>query len=1312
MYDMECDDDDWKQFLQGFTEPLEELFKQTEDEEQDPEYNIMADDKINDIDNEEFRMDKAVKITKKEVQQLWEEFFEYLSNASDTCPEENGAKTVGLNSSQAPDTSRISRDEINSENFNILNCSNVCEESTFNVVQKEMPKEAIDLYQISHQHLCILEQQMRQHIQMLTQNFLLTYDHPELHSSSVQFKEYLLNLKFLSEGKMFSTFRPINLFPALKLIEEWIEMFSHTDNENVKKTKEHVQAELLKSVQYKMTGNWQYLVTFPKLILETIAKSDVFLYPALLPKIPFKSDQFASSRIGFTAAEDHLLVFGLDMFEKFLFETSPHLKNLMGKPPLKKVVALVSKYMMPHRSSQIILKHIYQSKHPRCLTNPIQQYMLRQKLTPIVHYVYPLQHVVPPCRRLPKELPEQWRNFIYPTETNNALQNTNIIVLSGPLNLSPIYPSPVPVIPTRNVSVPKAKKVNTSRKSRAETSVLIQIINSQDLDDSDSLKIAKCNEGDLSIYKANTTSSLNPQRDKTNLNTGTSLEHFLLIFSRLLDVQKLVNFLAEVDTIDSVPLSLSPKETLVTENSSNMMPSMPSLNTPIKTPEENNATNIDCSIVSSIQDDSTDGSADIVEGHKRPQTITSNTIEDHKRLRITRSLEFSTITSSSFQKANASTEVEFCRNSSNIQICQMSQSDEHDLPSSSGYSSGPTGYGKDNPENINGLHKLNSTVNHLVNPHIKKKLSAAERKKNKLKKDFLTNLAVATPDDPETEKHKNEVFAVTYYDKLRKTLELNDYNQIMQVLNNFESGDVVDLYKEVQAILRPKYIELADDFLFFLREKEASAVGQLIPWLELQIRVKFLRKLEIFLKDQPTQLKRIYNALMELAKAGDTTMEKAKSVLVPMLKGNKILMDLFLQSFRDERPPPSLLDGHYETIDINKELARPDNEQIYETFVVPNTEDKYGGQNCICHCHKIEDNEYKSRYKHCNSCGLKFANGKPYLATGRVFQPAMITFKTNPHINHNIRLMGKSTSGSGVKKKRSNISPNKLSSSSTKENLEEDTEDEDLGKRKKSLSQRTPGKRKKASSPKYQEEKSASPKKSPGRSWELLDAQKDSIKPRKRTYSGRKSRKEDSKKTDLGKERGKVDFTIVNNLKLGDLNEKDDGLAERLEEFDDKVDEFEETLKESDEKEEDGFVVAEIEESEHETSEEHPGKSTDDCMDSSGESLEKPLTPGQQTTESETEIYLEESSQDNYASDDSTSSTESVKGSQSDSNTNDEPPWQREEDTVILETLQKEDDKEYALQIISDKLPNRTVSQIRSRLSRLMDLLIETLKNT
>lgn len=53
-----------------------------------------------------------------------------------------------------------------------------------------------------------------------------------------------------------------------------------------------------------MAGNWEYLVTFPKLVLETISNSEVFLYPSLLPKIPFKSEQFSGNICRFTDAED------------------------------------------------------------------------------------------------------------------------------------------------------------------------------------------------------------------------------------------------------------------------------------------------------------------------------------------------------------------------------------------------------------------------------------------------------------------------------------------------------------------------------------------------------------------------------------------------------------------------------------------------------------------------------------------------------------------------------------------------------------------------------------------------------------------------------------------------------------------------------------------------------------------------------------------------------------------------------------------------------------------------------------------------
>lgn len=88
MYDMDCDNDDWMDFLKKFTRPLDEVAKPTEDEEQDPEYNILADEEIDEIDKEELRVDKAVKVTRKELNDLIAELFEYseicTSNLNDT----------------------------------------------------------------------------------------------------------------------------------------------------------------------------------------------------------------------------------------------------------------------------------------------------------------------------------------------------------------------------------------------------------------------------------------------------------------------------------------------------------------------------------------------------------------------------------------------------------------------------------------------------------------------------------------------------------------------------------------------------------------------------------------------------------------------------------------------------------------------------------------------------------------------------------------------------------------------------------------------------------------------------------------------------------------------------------------------------------------------------------------------------------------------------------------------------------------------------------------------------------------------------
>lgn len=42
-----------------------------------------------------------------------------------------------------------------------------------------------------------------------------------------------------------------------------------------------------------------------------------------------------------------------------------------------------------------------------------------------------------------------------------------------------------------------------------------------------------------------------------------------------------------------------------------------------------------------------------------------------------------------------------------------------------------------------------------------------------------------------------------------------------------------------------------------------------------------------------------------------------------------------------------------------------------ETITLPESEDPYGGPNCICSCHQNDDEMYSSRTRHCIPCGTK-----------------------------------------------------------------------------------------------------------------------------------------------------------------------------------------------------------------------------------------------------------------------------------------------------------------------------------------------------
>lgn len=135
-------------------------------------------------------------------------------------------------------------------------------------------------------------------------------------------------------------------------------------------------------------------------------------------------------------------------------------------------------------------------------------------------------------------------------------------------------------------------------------------------------------------------------------------------------------------------------------------------------------------------------------------------------------------------------------------------------------------------------------------------------------------------------------------------MDIHEYHKLIEILNNFEENhdSVVDLYKNVNDILNPKYTDLTDEFLSFLTSAQAKAVGKLVPHIMISNMALFLRKLEMYFKGQPFQVKKIYSSVTELADCVDITMDRVKSTILPLLKGNKLLIDWFLQIFPCETP--------------------------------------------------------------------------------------------------------------------------------------------------------------------------------------------------------------------------------------------------------------------------------------------------------------------------------------------------------------------------------------------------------------------------
>ncbi|XKL59720.1 hypothetical protein PGB90_000736 [Kerria lacca] len=379
MYETEIDNEDYINFLIECTTSYEHT-DVDDDQDDDPEFVIPADAET--IDAEELRSDKTTEVTPKELEHLLAELEIDYARIKALIDNKKLFETVYPNHVPATNDEVKSNKKIELEKDHQLELS----ESLTKTCELELPI-------LSEPQKLLLQQQLRQHVQLITLHFLQCYKHVTLFKYANEFKNILVSLKLLTNSKKDSIFYVSNLDDALKLITEWEKLCAHfpEPKNNFIILKKHVKKKL----------------EFPPELMKMVCKSRVVLYPLLLPEVPFSYHIINNHKKTITRSEEWLVAVGLEQFYEYIQNRS---KLNCTKPALWETLKLINHYLLPN-FSPTYLQRLIKKKNLENTENSIKYYLEKKKAPPLKHFIVPVSSK--PLFSQPLDLlPEVWKNYI------------------------------------------------------------------------------------------------------------------------------------------------------------------------------------------------------------------------------------------------------------------------------------------------------------------------------------------------------------------------------------------------------------------------------------------------------------------------------------------------------------------------------------------------------------------------------------------------------------------------------------------------------------------------------------------------------------------------------------------------------------------------------------------------------------------------------------------------------------------------------------------------------------------------------------
>ncbi|XP_058609506.1 GON-4-like protein isoform X2 [Onychostoma macrolepis] len=362
------EDREWTQWLQGLMSSDMENEEEGDDED-DPEYNFLAE--IDEPDVEDYRNDKAVRITKKEVNDLMEELFDTFQDELGSQEEEGHEEEEEKEEDESPlqeppgvmeniqyedplaDVLKQRYRTVREQLAAVKKRKALLESKGVSVPPPcpQRPSSPITSMTMNTAQKLQLQQQIQQHVQLLTQVNMLCCSVKGLETEASTSRQFLLELQMFSqhgdqscgpvEHGFTSIFKACNLQSAISLLEEL---------DQSPKGDPTVSSPCFPGCQFPAPLAW-LMVTRP-----------VFLYPELLPTIQLRPSRFKGP---FSPAEDCLVVLG-----------HKHLRSTLN--PLQ----MTCRYLLAARSFISLNSHIRDVCH-KPFPNVIKTYFVTRKCPPM-----------------------------------------------------------------------------------------------------------------------------------------------------------------------------------------------------------------------------------------------------------------------------------------------------------------------------------------------------------------------------------------------------------------------------------------------------------------------------------------------------------------------------------------------------------------------------------------------------------------------------------------------------------------------------------------------------------------------------------------------------------------------------------------------------------------------------------------------------------------------------------------------------------------------------------------------------------------